>query len=293
MGINNQEFTDMVGNRAYLEGIIMLANKAQMNMASIPPRVLSSMGRKLSWATNPMMNSPPSSPASPADESLVPCILAILKLSGSNPSLKPADFTIHEGLSGIVGPNGCGKSNIVEAMRWLMGESSAKSMRGGELDDVIFAGTAQRPQRNFAEVTLTIDNSDGTIESYANEAQIEISRRLDRGKGSSYRINGKPVRGRDVQLFFADLGTGARAHGIVSQGKVGNLINAKPSDRRGLIEEAANTKGLQHRRHEANLRLNTAERNLIRVDDVIEQMNEQKSALAQTSPPSRALSFHQ
>ena len=161
-----------------------------------------------------------------------------------------------------------------------MGESSAKSMRGGELDDVIFAGTAQRPQRNFAEVTLTIDNSDGTIESYANEAQIEISRRLDRGKGSSYRINGKPVRGRDVQLFFADLGTGARAHGIVSQGKVGGLINAKPSDRRGLIEEAANTKGLQHRRHEANLRLNTAERNLIRVDDVIEQMNEQKSALA-------------
>ena len=161
-----------------------------------------------------------------------------------------------------------------------MGESSAKSMRGGELDDVIFAGTAERPQRNFAEVTLTIDNSDGTIESYANEAQIEITRRLDRGKGSSYRINGKPVRGRDVQLFFADLGTGARAHGIVSQGKVGSLINAKPSDRRGLIEEAANTKGLQHRRHEANLRLNTAERNLIRVDDVIEQMNEQKSALA-------------
>ena len=156
-----------------------------------------------------------------------------------------------------------------------MGESSAKSMRGGELDDVIFAGTAERPQRNFAEVTLTIDNSDGTIESHANDAQIEISRRLDRGKGSSYRINGKPVRGRDVQLFFADLGTGARAHGIVSQGKVGGLINAKPSDRRGLIEEAANTKGLQHRRHEANLRLNTAERNLIRVDDVIEQMNEQ------------------
>ena len=203
-----------------------------------------------------------------------------LKIIGFKSFAEPADFTIHEGLSGIVGPNGCGKSNIVEAMRWLMGESSAKSMRGGELDDVIFAGTAERPQRNFAEVTLTIDNSDGTIESYANDAQIEISRRLDRGKGSSYRINGKPVRGRDVQLFFADLGTGARAHGIVSQGKVGSLINAKPSDRRGLIEEAANTKGLQHRRHEANLRLNTAERNLIRVDDVIEQMNEQKSALA-------------
>ena len=203
-----------------------------------------------------------------------------LKIIGFKSFAEPADFTIHEGLSGIVGPNGCGKSNIVEAMRWLMGETSAKSMRGGELDDVIFAGTAQRPQRNFAEVTLTIDNSDGTIESYANEAQIEISRRLDRGKGSSYRINGKPVRGRDVQLFFADLGTGARAHGIVSQGKVGSLINAKPSDRRGLIEEAANTKGLQHRRHEAILRLNTAERNLIRVDDVIEQMNEQKSALA-------------
>ena len=108
-----------------------------------------------------------------------------------------------------------------------MGESSAKSMRGGELDDVIFAGTAQRPQRNFAEVTLTIDNSDGTIESYANEAQIEITRRLDRGKGSSYRINGKPVRGRDVQLFFADLGTGARAHGIVSQAK--SAVSSTPN----------------------------------------------------------------
>ena len=203
-----------------------------------------------------------------------------LKIIGFKSFAGPADFTIHKGLSGIVGPNGCGKSNIVEAMRWLMGESSAKSMRGGELDDVIFSGTTERPQRNFAEVILTIDNSDGTIESYANDAQIEISRRLDRGKGSSYRINGKPVRGRDVQLFFADLGTGARTHGIVSQGKVGSLINAKPSDRRGLIEEAANTKGLQHRRHEAHLRLNTAERNLIRVDDVIEQMREQKSALA-------------
>ncbi len=169
---------------------------------------------------------------------------------------------------------------LLKRFRWLMGETSAKSMRGGELDDVIFAGTAQRPARNFAEVTLHIDNSDKSISGYPNDDLIEVTRRLDRGKGSSYRLNGKPVRGRDVQLLFADLATGARSHGIVSQGKVGALINAKPTERRGLLEEAANTKGLQHRRHEANLRLNTAERNLTRVDDVISQMEDQKASLS-------------
>ncbi|MBL6781881.1 MAG: chromosome segregation protein SMC [Alphaproteobacteria bacterium] len=203
-----------------------------------------------------------------------------LKITGFKSFAEPEEVTIDEGLTGIVGPNGCGKSNIVEALRWLMGETSAKSMRGGELDDVIFAGTSQRPARNFAEVTLTIDNSDASIATYASEDKIEISRRLDRGKGSTYRINGKPVRGRDVQLLFADLATGARSHGIVSQGRVGALINAKPTERRGLLEEAANTKGLQHRRHEATLRLNTAERNLTRVDDVLTQMDEQKSSLS-------------
>ena len=203
-----------------------------------------------------------------------------LKMTGFKSFAEPEEVAIDEGLSGVVGPNGCGKSNIVEAISWLMGESSAKSMRGGELDDVIFAGTAQRPARNFAEVTLHIDNSDKSISGYPNDDLIEVTRRLDRGKGSSYRINGKPVRGRDVQLLFADLSTGARSHGIVSQGKVGALINAKSTDRRGLLEEAANTKGLQHRRHEANLRLNTAERNLTRVDDVISQMEDQKASLS-------------
>ena len=203
-----------------------------------------------------------------------------LKMTGFKSFAEPEEVAIDEGLSGIVGPNGCGKSNIVEAIRWLMGETSAKSMRGGELDDVIFAGTAQRPARNFAEVTLHIDNSDKSISGYPNDDLIEVTRRLDRGKGSSYRLNGKPVRGRDVQLLFADLATGARSHGIVSQGKVGALINAKPTERRGLLEEAANTKGLQHRRHEANLRLNTAERNLTRVDDVISQMEDQKASLS-------------
>ncbi len=203
-----------------------------------------------------------------------------LKITGFKSFAEPEEVTIDEGLTGIVGPNGCGKSNIVEALQWLMGETSAKSMRGGELDDVIFAGTSQRPARNFAEVMLTIDNGDASIAAYASEDKLEISRRLDRGKGSTYRINGKPVRGRDVQLLFADLATGARSHGIVSQGRVGALINAKPTERRGLLEEAANTKGLQHRRHEATLRLNTAERNLMRVDDVLTQMDEQKSSLS-------------
>jgi len=203
-----------------------------------------------------------------------------LKMTGFKSFAEPEEVAIDEGLSGIVGPNGCGKSNIVEAIRWLMGETSAKSMRGGELDDVIFAGTAQRPARNFAEVTLHIDNSDKSISGYPHDDLLEVTRRLDRGKGSSYRINGKPVRGRDIQLLFADLATGARSHGIVSQGKVGALINAKPTERRGLLEEAANTKGLQHRRHEANLRLNTAERNLTRVDDVISQMEDQKASLS-------------
>lgn len=203
-----------------------------------------------------------------------------LKMTGFKSFAEPEEVAIDEGLSGIVGPNGCGKSNIVEAIRWLMGETSAKSMRGGELDDVIFAGTAQRPARNFAEVTLHIDNSDKSVSGYPNDDLLEVTRRLDRGKGSSYRINGKPVRGRDVQLLFADLATGARSHGIVSQGKVGALINAKPTERRGLLEEAANTKGLQHRRHEANLRLNTAERNLTRVDDVLSQMEDQKASLS-------------
>lgn len=203
-----------------------------------------------------------------------------LKMTGFKSFAEPAEITIDDGLTGIVGPNGCGKSNIVESLRWLMGESSAKSMRGSDLEDIVFSGTASRPSRNFAEVTLTLDNAEMDAPgAYKASPEIEITRRLERGKGSSFRINGKSVRSKDVQLLFADMATGARSSGIVSQGKVDALINAKPRDRRNLLEEAANISGLHQRRHEAELRLNTAENNLERLEDILIQLDEQKAAL--------------
>ena len=200
-------------------------------------------------------------------------------MTGFKSFAEPEHISIDDGMTGIVGPNGCGKSNIVEGLRWLMGESSAKSMRGGELEDIIFAGSDIRPARNFAEVTLTLDNS-GTLDSANIDGDIEVTRRIERGKGSSFKINGKPSRGRDVQLLFADMATGARSSGIVSQGKVGALINAKPVERRKLLEEAANIRGLHQRRHEAELRLNTAQGNLDRLEDILTQLDEQKNNLA-------------
>ena len=201
-------------------------------------------------------------------------------MTGFKSFAEPEHISIDDGMTGVVGPNGCGKSNIVESLRWLMGESSAKSMRGGELEDIIFAGSASRPSRNFAEVTLTLDNSDRKAPSAINDGDdIEITRRIERGKGSSFRINGKSVRARDVQLLFADMATGARSSGIVSQGKVGALINAKPVERRNLLEEAANIRGLHQRRHEAELRLNTAEANLERLEDILVQLDDQKNNL--------------
>ena len=186
-----------------------------------------------------------------------------LKMTGFKSFAEPAEISIDDGLTGVVGPNGCGKSNIVESLRWLMGESSAKSMRGSDLEDIVFSGTASRPSRNFAEVTLTLDNADMSAPAiYNNAPEIEITRKLERGKGSSFRINGKSVRSRVVQLLFADMATGSRSSGIVSQGKIDSLINAKPRERRNLLEEAANISGLHQRRHEAELRLNTAENNL-------------------------------
>ena len=207
-------------------------------------------------------------------------IFTNLKMTGFKSFAEPEHISIDEGMTGIVGPNGCGKSNIVESLRWLMGESSAKSMRGGELEDIIFAGSASRPSRNFAEVTLTLDNTEkkGSAAQFADD-DLEITRRIERGKGSSFKINGKAVRARDVQLLFADMATGSRSSGIVSQGKVGALINAKPVERRNLLEEAANIRGLHQRRHEAELRLNTAETNLERLDDILIQLDEQKSSL--------------
>jgi len=207
-------------------------------------------------------------------------IFTHLKMTGFKSFAEPEHISIEDGLTGVVGPNGCGKSNIVESLRWLMGESSAKSMRGGELEDVIFDGTSSRPSRNFAEVTLTIDNASRTAPASLNDSdEIEVTRRIERGKGSQFRINGKIARAKDVQLLFADMATGPRSSGIVSQGKVDALINAKPKDRRSLLEEAANIRGLHQRRHEAELRLNTAETNLDRLEDILIQLDEQKASL--------------
>jgi len=207
-------------------------------------------------------------------------IFTHLKMTGFKSFAEPEHISIEDGMTGVVGPNGCGKSNIVESLRWLMGESSAKSMRGGELEDIIFAGSSSRPSRNFAEVTLTLDNSSrkGSAAQFDSD-DLEITRRIERGKGSSFKINGKSVRARDVQLLFADMATGSRSSGIVSQGKVGALISAKPVDRRNLLEEAANIRGLHQRRHEAELRLNTAENNLERLADILVQLDEQKASL--------------
>jgi chromosome segregation protein len=195
-----------------------------------------------------------------------------LRLTGFKSFPDATEIDIMQGLNGIVGPNGCGKSNLVEAMRWLMGETSPKSLRGGEMDDVIFAGTGKRPSRNHAEVVLTLNNADRTApEPYTNLDTIEVSRRIDRGMGSDYRINGKAVRAADVQLLFADSSTGAHSPAIVSQGRVTALIQAKPVDRRRVLEDAAAISGLHNRRKEAETKLRAAEKNLTRVDDLLGQ----------------------
>jgi chromosome segregation protein len=193
-----------------------------------------------------------------------------VRLSGFKSFVEPTELIIEDGLTGVVGPNGCGKSNLLEALRWAMGEASAKQMRGGEMDDIIFSGTNDRPARNIAEVVISLTNNDRKLPAQWNELdEIEVVRRIERGEGSAYKVNGQDVRARDVQLLFADLSTGARSTAIVSQGKVGALINAKPAQRRMLLEEAAGITGLHSRRHEAELRLRGAENNLARLDDVI------------------------
>ena len=204
-----------------------------------------------------------------------------LRMTGFKSFAEPSEMVIDGGMTGVVGPNGCGKSNIVEALRWLMGESSARALRGGEIDDLIFNGTESRPSRNFAEVVLTMDNTGRNAQEHLGAGgEIEISKKLDRGTGTTYRINGKVARAKDVQLLFADMATGSRSGGIVSQGQVGALIKAKPTERRNLLEEAASISGLHRRRHEAELRLGTAENNLERLGDILAELEEQRTLLA-------------
>jgi chromosome segregation protein len=203
-----------------------------------------------------------------------------LRLSGFKSFVEPTDLLIEPGLTGIVGPNGCGKSNLLEALRWVMGESSYKSMRASGMDDVIFSGTTERPARNMAEVLVTMVNDDGTAPPhYQDQETLEISRRIERDEGSSYRINGKDVRARDVQLLFADASTGSRSPALVRQGQIGEIINAKPQARRLILEEAAGITGLHTRRHEAELKLRAAEQNLTRLDDVTSQLETQLNSL--------------
>ncbi|WP_018182559.1 chromosome segregation protein SMC [Kaistia granuli] len=203
-----------------------------------------------------------------------------LRVHGFKSFVEGTDFLIEPGLTGVVGPNGCGKSNLVEALRWVMGESSYKNMRASGMDDVIFAGSGKRPARNMAEVTLVVDNHDHKAPAAFNDADVlEVTRRIERESGSVYKINGKDVRARDVQLLFADASTGARSPAMVGQGRIGELISAKPQARRAVLEEAAGISGLYSRRNEAELRLRAAEQNLERLEDVLSELESQLEAL--------------
>ena len=203
-----------------------------------------------------------------------------LEITGFKSFSEKTNFFIENGLTGIVGPNGCGKSNIVESLRWCMGENSAKSMRGSGMEDVIFSGTSNRPSKNISEVTLLLENQDKDGPSqYKDFDEISIRRKIEKDKGSKYFINDKEVRARDVQTFFADLSTGAHSPSLISQGKIGQLVTAKPIERKSILEEAAGISGLHVRRHEAELRLSAAENNLKRADELRRQQEKQLANL--------------
>ena len=203
-----------------------------------------------------------------------------IQLTGFKSFAEKTNFLIEHGLTGIVGPNGCGKSNIVESLRWVMGETSAKSMRGSGMEDVIFSGTSNKPSKNIAEVSINInnENKDGPMQ-YRDFENIEIRRKIEKDKGSKFYINEKEVRARDAQMFFADLSTGAHSPSMISQGRIGALVTAKPTDRRAILEEAAGIAGLHVRRHEAELRLGAAETNLKRADELRRQQEKQLANL--------------
>jgi chromosome segregation protein len=204
-----------------------------------------------------------------------------LRIVGFKTFVDPTEFAIEPGLTGVVGPNGCGKSNLVEAMRWVMGETSFKSMRASAMDDVIFNGSGGRPARNMAEVSLFIDNDSRSAPAAFNDAdKLEISRRIEREEGSTYRINAREARARDVQLLFADAATGARSPAMVRQGQIGEIIAAKPQARRRVLEDAAGIAGLYSRRHEAELRLKATEDNLLRIEDILRHLDGQVESLS-------------
>ena len=203
-----------------------------------------------------------------------------IQLNGFKSFAEKTNFLIEEGLTGIVGPNGCGKSNIVESIRWVMGETSAKSMRGSGMEDVIFSGTSNKTSKNIAEVSVSVtnENRDGPVK-YKDLNEVEVRRKIEKDKGSKFYINNKEIRARDAQMFFADLSTGAHSPSMISQGRIGALVTAKPTDRRAILEEAANISGLHVRRHEAELRLNAAETNLKRADELRRQQEKQLANL--------------
>ena len=203
-----------------------------------------------------------------------------IQLNGFKSFADKTNFLIENGLTGIVGPNGCGKSNIVESLRWVMGETSAKSMRGSGMEDVIFSGTSNKTSKNIAEVSVLVtnENNDGPVQ-FRELNEVNVRRKIEKDKGSKFFINDKEVRARDAQMFFADLSTGAHSPSIISQGRIGALVTAKPTDRRAILEEAAGISGLHVRRHEAELRLNAAENNLKRADELRKQQEKQLANL--------------